>query len=212
MYLPRRFAEHDLAELDRLVARDAFVTLVSSDADGLPFASHLPVLYRRDGDSVRFRGHWARANPQAGHVGPVLLIVHGPHAYVSPSWYVDPAHDVPTWDYAVAHVRGMLQPVDPEALRMLVSELADRHEQPLLSGWQPAHGDPGFERDLSGIIGFELVAERIDLKFKLHQNYPDADVLGAAAGLDATGDPQSREIAALLRDRLARRQRKEQRA
>ena len=51
MYTPKHFAEHDLAGLDALVARDAFATLVTV-ADGAPFASHLPVLYRRDGDHV----------------------------------------------------------------------------------------------------------------------------------------------------------------
>ena len=206
MYLPRRFAETDLAELDRLVARDAFITLVTTDADGLPFASHLPVLYHRDGDSVRFRGHWARPNPQARHASKALLIVHGPHAYVSPSWYVDPARDVPTWNYAIAHVAGSLRHLDDrEQLRALVSELAAGYERAVGSDWQPAHGEPGFEQDLSGIVGFELIAERVDIKFKLSQHYAEADVLGAATGLERRGDPQSVEVAALMRERITRR-------
>ena len=51
MYTPRAFAETDLTGLDRLIERDAFVTLVTV-ADGLPFVSHLPVLYARDGDRI----------------------------------------------------------------------------------------------------------------------------------------------------------------
>jgi transcriptional regulator len=207
MYLPRTFAETDLAELDRLLARDAFVTLVSSDADGLPFASHLPVLYSRDGSRVRFRGHWARANPQAGHDGPVLLIVHGPHAYISPSWYADPTQQVPTWNYAVAHVRGQLQRSrDRAELQPLVTELAEKYEGPLGSGWQPAFGSDALARDLDAIVGFSLEAERIELKFKLNQNHPAANVLGAAAGLDRQPGDNARETAALMRERLARRQ------
>src|SRR5690606_20167982 len=69
MFLPRAFAESALARLDALVASDPFVPLVTTDGDGLPFASHVPVLYQRDGDTVAMEGHWAKANPQssAGH-------------------------------------------------------------------------------------------------------------------------------------------------
>ena len=52
MYTPRAFAETDLVSLDALVARDPFVSLVTLGADGLPFVSHLPVLYRRNGDHL----------------------------------------------------------------------------------------------------------------------------------------------------------------
>ena len=88
MYQRPVFAEADLAHLDHLFARDAFATLVTV-VGGLPFASHLPMLYRRDGSDVLLEGHWARPNPQARHAGPALMIVHGPHAYVSPGWYPD---------------------------------------------------------------------------------------------------------------------------
>ena len=130
MYTPRTFAESDLQWLDRLMARDAFVTLVSTDA-GEPFASHLPVLYRRDGERVLVEGHWARPNLQARHDGGALMIVHGPHAYVSPGWYPDkePAARVPTWNYAVAHLSGALQAFEDEAaLADLVARMSDRFE------------------------------------------------------------------------------------
>jgi transcriptional regulator len=204
MYLPRRFAESDLAELDRLVARDAFVTLVTIDDDGLPFASHLPVLYRRDGGRVAFSGHWARPNPQAWHESPVLLIVHGPHAYVSPSWYVEPQAHVPTWNYAVAHIGGRLDRCeDPLQLQALVAALAAKYETPH-SRWQPAFGSDALAQDLRGIVGFTLEAERITLKFKLNQNHPEENVIGAAAALERQPDANAREIAALMRERLAR--------
>ena len=65
MYQPRAFVETDLAQLDALFAADPFVTLISNDDTGAPFASHLPALYKRDGDAVCIEGHWARPNPQA---------------------------------------------------------------------------------------------------------------------------------------------------
>ena len=55
MYLPRAFAETDLAALDALFDRDAFVTLITV-RDGAPEIAHLPVLYRRDGQRIELLG------------------------------------------------------------------------------------------------------------------------------------------------------------
>ncbi|MCK7594715.1 FMN-binding negative transcriptional regulator [Pseudomarimonas salicorniae] len=205
MYLPRRFAETDPAELDALLARDAFVTLVTVDAEGLPFASHLPVLHRWEGERLLLEGHWARPNPQAGHRGPALAIVHGPHAYVSPTWYTDPRAQVPTWNYAVAHLSGPLAPFEEtEALQTLVAELSAKYEEAVGSDWRFPGSAPDTLSDLRGIIGFRLEVERLQLKFKLNQNHPEANVVGAAAALERLGG-ESAEVAALMRERLARR-------
>ncbi len=207
MHTPRAFAESDLAELDRLVARDAFATVVSS-CDGAPFASHLPLLYARDGQHVRFRGHWALPNPQWRSIDgqQVLLILHGPHAYVSPSWYADAGRRVPTWNYAVAHVYGQARVFqDPDMLAHLVAELADKYETGIGSRWQfDAHADHN-RADLRRIVGFSLEAERVEITFKFNQNHPVANVLGAADALERLGGEQRMEVAAIMRARLERR-------
>jgi transcriptional regulator len=208
MYTPRAFAETDLGELDRLIARDAFVTLITTDADGAPFASHLPVLYARDGERILIEGHWARPNPQARHAGPALLIVHGPHAYLSPGWYPDKetAARVPTWNYAIAHLYGTLEPTeDTAALAGIVARLSQANEARVGKDWrfEPERHDHASQ--LRGIIGFRFLVERIELKFKLSQNHPEANVRGAAAGLREQDDPNAHEIATRMLDRLARR-------
>lgn len=207
MYTPRAFAETDLLELDRLLARDPFVTLISN-AEGVPFASHLPVLYSRDGEQVTIEGHWAKANPQAVHSGSALMIVQGPHAYISPGWYADKeeAARVPTWNYAVAHLTGRLQASEEEDfLAGIVDRLSVRHEAAVGSDWRYEHDNPRLRSQLRGIVGFRFVPERIELKFKLSQNHPEANVRGAAEGLSRLQDPQSHEIAELMRERLANR-------
>ena len=101
--------------------------------------SHLPVLYRREGETVELRGHWARPNPQSRHSGPALAIVHGPNAYVSPSWYPDkePAARVPTWNYAVAHLDGELTSFEDEAsLAAIVDDLSRQHERRVGGDWR----------------------------------------------------------------------------
>lgn len=197
MYAPAHFASQDLAILDALFARDAFVTLISSDANGLPFASHLPVVYRRHEQQIQIRGHWARANPQSGHTGSALLIVHGPHGYISPTWYADPDHQVPTWNYAVAHLRGQLRQIDDEADKQsLVAELAAVYE----SGenrWRFPQSAPSKLKSLRGIIGFEFELNAMAIKCKFNQNHPEANIRGAIAGLRERGT-QDQELAAWM--------------
>lgn len=208
MYSPRAFAETDLGELDRLLARDPFVTLVTTGVGGAPFASHLPVLYSRDGDAVLIEGHWARPNPQATHGGTALMIVHGPHAYVSPGWYADKeeAARVPTWNYAVAHLSGRLEAsTDETFLASIVDRLSLRHETAIGSGWRYEHDHEAHRAQLRGIIGFRFVPECIELKFKFNQNHPAANVRGAAQALGRQDDPRSREVAAMMLERLDRR-------
>ncbi|HEV7270748.1 FMN-binding negative transcriptional regulator [Pseudoxanthomonas sp.] len=207
MYTPRAFVETDLAELDRLIAQDAFVTLVTV-ADGVPVVSHLPVLYARDGDRIVFEGHWAKPNPQARHGGPALLIVHGPHAYVSPGWYADKeeAARVPTWNYAVAHLHGALAITDDTAeLASIVDRLSRVNEARVGNDWRFEHDRDDHLRQLRGIIGFRFDVERVELKFKLSQNHPVANVAGAAAALQRLGGENNTLVSELMLERLTRR-------
>lgn len=207
MYSPRAFVETDLAALDHLVARDNFVTLVTV-SEGAPCVSHLPVLYLRDGERVMLEGHWAKPNPQARHQGDALVIVHGPHAYISPGWYTDKeeAARVPTWNYAVVHLHGTLECFDDEpSLASQVDRLSQQHESRVGSDWRFEHDRVDLVSQLRGIVGFRFVAERIDMKLKLNQNHPQANVLGAAQALQAQGDTRSSEIAGLMLDHLSRR-------
>ena len=206
MYLPRAFVETDLAQLDRLLQADPFVTLVSTDADGAPGASALPVLYRRNGDDILIEGHWARANPQSRHQGEVLLLVHGPHAYISPAWYPDKEAEarVPTWNHASAQLRGSLERFEDEgSLADLVSRLSDQFEAQLGSDW---HFEPRREDhrvQLRGIVGFRFVPRQVDLKFKLSQNHPAANRESVIAQLQGQAREHSRSLATLMRERDA---------
>lgn len=202
MYLPRAFAETDLVHLDGLLSADPFVTLISTDDNGQPFASHLPVLYRRQGHDVLIEGHWARPNAQCRHTGPVLMIAHGPHAYVSPSWYPDKETEarVPTWNYAIAHLSGALERFEDEAgLSDLVSRLSDRFEALAGSDWKFEPERDDHRSQLRGIVGFRFVPERIELKFKLNQNHPLANRQAVAAALSQRGG-EAAAIAALMLD------------
>ena len=205
MHQPAAFVENDLAALDALIERDNFITLVTV-RDGVPTANHLPVLYRRVGDIVELRGHWARPNSQARHAGPAMAIVHGPHAYVSPSWYPDKESEarVPTWNYAVTQLRGALDTFDDEAsLAALVEELSRQHESRIGSDWRFEPDRDDLRVQLRGIVGFHFRASGagIALKFKLNQNHPAANRIAVAEQLEKQSREASQEVAALMRAR-----------
>lgn len=204
MYVPQAFGSQDLATLDRLAAYNAFATLVSQ-VGGAPFVSHLPVLYHRAEGRVRLAGHWARANPQWRDIEGqrVLFILHGPHAYISPRWYREPEKNVPTWNYAVAHVYGRMRIIqDAAELERIVTTLAARYE-PAVAPWRfESTGEAGQAR-LEAIVGFELSADEIQVKLKLSQNHQAQNIRGAIAGLRAEGSTAAAEVAAWMEELLS---------
>jgi transcriptional regulator len=204
MYLPEAFKTDDLGALDRLVAHNAFGTLVSQ-RDEAPFASHLPVLYRRAEGQVRLTGHWARANPQWRDIEGqrVLFIFHGPHAYISPRWYLEPQRNVPTWNYAVAHVYGRVRLIhETEALERIVTALAAQYEAGAQKPWRLEDtGEAGRAR-LRAIVGFELSADEVQVKLKLGQNHVAGNVRGAVEGLRAWGSSDTAEVAEWMEEAL----------
>ena len=206
MYTPRHFAETDLAQLDALAAASPFATLITM-TEGAPFISHVPVLYARVDGQVSVQGHWSRANPQWHHGHAATLILHGPHGYVSPSWYPDKesAARVPTWNYTVAHLAGTLELVQDEAgLGRIVSALTDRHEAQVGSDWRFDASLDALRSQLQGIVGFRLQVDRIELKLKLSQNHPRPNVVSVAAHLASAG-ADGAALSRLMLEQLALR-------
>ena len=203
LYLPRAFASHDPAALDALLDADAFVTLITV-RDGAPVVSHLPVLHAREGDRLVLRGHWAKPNPQSTHDGPALVIVHGPHAYVSPSWYPDKLEEarVPTWNYVVAHLHGTLERfTDTDGLAAIVSDLSDHNEPKVGKSWR-YEDEHAYRSQLRGIVGFRFHVERFDLKAKLSQNHPRPNRESVIEHLAAQTSDDARNVARLMRATL----------
>ncbi len=186
MYLPEHFAESDEQTLLAHIDRHPFATLVSV-ADGTPFASALPLLLDRNEHALY--GHFAGANPHATSLfeaGECVAIFHGPHAYVSPRWYVNP--NVPTWNYTLVQARGRAERLDKAALRRLLERLTARFEDPV-DPWSLAElPERQVAAMLRAIVGFRLPIATLQGKYKLGQNRTPEDVRGAAQALAERGD------------------------
>ena len=179
-----------------------------SQAEDAPFASHLPVLYKRTDADVTLTGHWARPNPQWREIETqrALFLFQGPHAYISPRWYADTPKQVPTWNYVAAHVYGTIRLIQegPELEHIVVS-LAEKFESGATTPWSLADSDPANRARLRGIVGFELRSTSVQVKLKLNQNHPVANVAGVITGLRDTGSAEAAAVAALMQKELDKR-------
>ena len=208
MYLPASFTETDQDKLLELIARFPFATVVTPEPDGELWISHVPLLARRREGEVVLAGHFARANKhwKAFAAGaPTTAIFHGPHAYVSPTWYVKtPA--VPTWNYVVVHAAGPVSLVeDQPRLAGMMREIAERFEGHGASAWHPDQVPPDFlASQLDAIVGFEIAVERREGKVKLNQNRSAEDRAGVIARYEAGGSDETRALAAMMRAALGR--------
>jgi transcriptional regulator len=191
MYVPSHFAP-DEAAVDELLARHGAADLITATPDGLR-ATMLPFVYDRERRTLL--GHFARNNDHWRQpvLGEALVIVRGPDSYISPSWYaskVEHGRVVPTWNYVTAHVHGALTVHDDvEWLAALVRRLTDQHEAGRPAPWSVDDAPEKFvQGQLRAIVGVEIAISRIEGKFKLSQNRPDADIDGVIAGLAEVGD------------------------
>src|SRR5262245_32634971 len=114
MYIPPAFAENRLDVLHDVMRKHDFATLITNGADG-PFASHVPMfLLPGKGRFGALQAHVAVQNPHAQQLAAadtVLAIFHGPHGYISPTWYATQVV-VPTWNYIVVHAYGRARALD----------------------------------------------------------------------------------------------------
>jgi transcriptional regulator len=205
IYTPRHFHAADQAAIARLIDEHPFATLITP-GDAEPLVSHVPLQYHPDaGSKGLLLGHLARANPHGQHLaGRVSVAVfHGPHAYVSPSWYADPANAVPTWNYAVAHVHGQGELMDATETRALVDELVRRYEGGRDKPWHLQLTGRPLAAMLEAIVGFRLTIERIDAKFKFSQNRSAEDRERVSAALRGENYADAQATAEWM-DRYAR--------
>jgi len=203
LYVPEAFAVGERAVVERLAREFPFATIVTP-AVPEPAISHLPLLFvGGPGGEATLVGHMARANPHWRAASGVesIAIFHGPHTYVSPSWYAKPAQAVPTWSYATAHVHGTLEPVgDAGEAAAILDELVERFEGGRPEPWRFTMAEPGRSALVGAIVAFRMKVRRIELKLKLSQNRPVGDRARVAAALEREGRADGAAVAAWMRD------------
>lgn len=204
MFVPPAFREDNLSTLHQFIVQHSFAIVVSQ-VDDLPFATHIPILLRREeGQCGTLIGHFARANPQwtqlANQTG--MVIFNGPNSYISPIWY-EAENVVPTWNYAAVHAYGKFELIeDGDQLLEILQETVNVYETKMPQPWSFDGTGTFAERLVAQIVGFRMPIERIEGKFKLNQNHPADRRKKVIQQLQTRGDEDSNAIAKLMSDTL----------
>jgi len=201
-YIPEHFRASDELALHEFMRTYDFATLVTNSPDGL-IVSHVPLLVRGAGTKLALAGHVARGNDHwrlMDGATAAVAIFHGPHGYVSPTWYAA-APAVPTWNYGVVHAHGFPTAIDDEVfVRGVVEELVRRYEGQRRNGWRPeALPADAYRRMLGAIVGFEMRITTLDGKLKLGQNRSLEDRQRTIAGLENEGSREAASLADFMR-------------
>jgi len=195
MYIPAHFSIKSREALHKIILANPLGALVTMTPEGLD-ANHIP--FELDPDRGVLTAHVARANPvwqQCKDGADALVIFRGNQSYISPNWYPskhETHRQVPTWNYEVVHVHGVLMVQDEERfVRGVVARLTRVHEAFEPKPWKMTDSAPEYiDGMLKAIVGIEIAITRLEGKTKLSQNREARDRQSAAQTLIRHGHTQ----------------------
>lgn len=205
----RDYEIEDEGRVRDLVRNHGWATLVSVADDGSPVASHLPVLLEDtpQGQPMSLLSHVGRPD-EVQHAldsgRESLLIVQGPHGYVSPGWY-DLSPAVPTWNYVAVHLHCTVELLAPEESYQVLSDTVDRYESVMPQPVRLPQVEDFARRLAKGAAAFRLRVTRWQGKAKLSQDKPVAVAERVVAALETDPHYAQPALAAEMRAELDRR-------
>lgn len=166
------FITNDEQVVKRLIRENPWATYVSNTASGL-VASHYATLLEEDAEGISIVSHFGRPDEQLHELGQheMLVIVQGPHGYISPGWYAE-GDVIPTWNHVTAHLYGTPEVLGDdenfEVLQRLVDHFESRMPHPVPLDYDEQHA----RRIARGTVGLRIRVTRMDARLKLSQNKP----------------------------------------
>jgi len=195
MYRPQKYVKDDKKFVFSFVNENPFATVVMNGTRLM--ATHLPVLAQGDENNWTLYTHLANHNEQAKLIrdgAEALVIFHGPHSYISSSWYKE--KDISTWDYTAVHVNAKIRLQSREELEASLEKLVRYFEKdqqdPLYYKEIP---EKMLDDHLPLITGFWLEPFKVEGLAKLHQSYPEHDVKAVSEKLENSGDSIKQKLA-----------------
>jgi transcriptional regulator len=188
MHPNRKFHIADRDEMATLVRAEGFGTVTVATEAGLR-AVHVPLLL--EGERLLFhvsRGNAVHAALAAG--AEALVVVNGPHAYISADWYGLEGR-VPTWNYLAVELNGRAVTLDEDELIRLLDTLTETQEGRLAPkrAWARDRMDTArFDGLLKAIAGFALDITEWRGTAKLDQSKPPEVRNRIAAALREQGE------------------------
>lgn len=208
MWINPLFAVEARDALQDLARSSSLATLV---AEGPLRAAHMPVLVEEDeAGELLILGHIPRADPLSKAIQEgqdILCIFHGPRAYVSAGWYEKVG--LSTYNYSVAHLRGMSEEMSEEELKNHLIQLIKIHEQ----NKEPSDGgewqldDPAqdrFETLFPKVLGLRIRVHDAQAKEKFGQNRSAEDRAMTVTRLTESSQEEHQEVADCMTKREER--------
>ena len=200
MYIHKFYREEDSAKILEFLQQNDFATLVTYDGEK-PTASHLLMEVIEDGGKLFVNGHMSKANPlwKTFEMNPeVLVIFQGPHTYISPTWYNHV--NVPTWNYQSVHVYGKPRIVsDHDEAYGILSRLVAKYEGDTSYKMESLPQD-FVEKEMKGIVAFQIEVMRLEANYKLSQNRDDESYRSIVSHLEERADSFSHQIAHVMKE------------
>lgn len=189
----------DPVEVKRLIRENPWATIVSNTAQGLA-ASHYPVVLEEDADGISIVSHVGRPDEQLHELGQreVLVIIQGPHGYISPGWYENDEL-VPTWNHVTAHLYGVPEILSDDENFRVLDELVEHFEHRMPEPVSIMLDEASSRRIAKGTVGIRLRVTRFDARLKLSQNKKPEVVERIVAALEGEGPYSSPELAREMR-------------
>ena len=200
VYTPKQYRmNHD--EAVQMMKTYPFALLITVE-EQRPLATHIPVEIREEEGKIYATGHIAygnRQNKTLENNRDVLLIFQGPHAYISSSWYE--GEEVPTWDYLAVHAYGTARLLTTNELKSALAVLLEHYEAHRENGRVWNTFTPGkLEREMQGIVGFEIEITDIQGSAKMSQNRNNTDYKSIVGELEKSNIQEENLVAEWLRE------------
>lgn len=199
MYRPPKYRKDDREFIFSMIEENPFASFILNGERLL--ATHIPVLAEGKAEDFRLFSHIANHNEQREFLkdgAEALLIFHGPHAYISSSWYKE--KDISTWDYTAVHVNAKIKLQTTKELEVSLEKLVKRFEKgqesPLYYKDIP---ELMLKEHLPLITGFWLEPFKVEGIAKLHQAYPDYDKESVTRKLDRSNSCHERDLSASMK-------------
>lgn len=203
MYTPQPFKTEDSDLIRQFIAENSFAILVSAASGTEIHDTHLPLVMSDDG--THLHGHIAKANEHWKaweQTDQVKVIFHGPHAYVSPTFYAS-EFNVPTWNYTTVSISGEIEIITEFAeQKASLHALVNHHEAGMQRPWSFDDSNEKLTRLFAALVFFKIRIQKTEAKFKLNQNKSSEDQAAVIDQLSKSKSTFDQEVARMMTENL----------
>lgn len=185
------FALKDPEAVRDLIRDNPWARFISHVPGAGLVASHYPVMVDEQDEDLVLLSHLGRPDEVKHQLGqhPMMVILEGPHGYVSPGWY-ESGPSAPTWNFVAAHLHGTPQVLSAQENLRVLDRLVEHFERELDDPQllhATAESTEYAQRAAAGTVGLRMPVERIEAKEKMSQNKSPATVRRIIAELRTSG-------------------------